>query len=72
MRFSVGESFFFDDVDFLRGGVWRRHVQNQIIIMNIPSSKLELSSNLKVILGSFKKQEISKLYNNMVQKIKDG
>jgi hypothetical protein len=42
LRFSVGESFFFDDVDFLRGGVWRRHEQNQIIIMNIPSSKLEL------------------------------
>ena len=26
LQFSVGESFFFDVVDFLRGGVCRRHV----------------------------------------------
>ena len=27
MRFSVGESFFFDVVDFMRGGVCRRPMQ---------------------------------------------
>jgi hypothetical protein len=32
---------------------------------------MRASSNLKVIIGSFKKQEIRKLYNNTVLKIKD-
>ena len=46
--------------------------QNQIILMNIPSLELELHQIFKVIIGSFKKEEISKLCNNTVQKIMDG